>query len=137
MGFLRLNSVLEEVLIMIGCSKWLYNRLQVTRKGCSELCVSAVNRRFRARLAMLMPRRRAYLFLTIRYTWLGLSALFMKKQLFITIIYLRFYQNAMTLSSPRMNGVATICFFSWLPPTKLIKFVTARQQMKRTVGATP
>lgn len=60
-----------------------------------------------------------------------------KKQLFITIIYLRFYQNAMTLSSPRINGVATICFFSWLPPTKLIKFVTARQQMKRTVGATP
>lgn len=60
-----------------------------------------------------------------------------KKQLFITIIYLRFYQNAMTLSSPRINGVATICFFSGLPSAKLMKFVTARQQMKRTVGATP
>ena len=61
-----------------------------------------------------------------------------EKQLFITIFYLRFiYQNAMTLSSPRMNGVATICFFSGLPSAKLMKFVTARQQMKRTVGATP
>lgn len=121
---------------MIGCSKWLYNRLQVTRKGLFELCVSVVSRRLRARCDVDASGEDA-LFLTIRYTWLGLSALFMKKQLFITIIYLRFYQNAMTLSSPRMNGVATICFFSWLPPTKLIKFVTAKQQMKRTVGATP
>lgn len=75
--------------------------------------------------------------LTIRHTRFNLSALLIKKQLFITIIYLRFYQNAMTLSSPRINGVATICFFSGLPSAKLIKFVTARQQMKRTVGATP
>lgn len=136
MGFLWLNSMLEEVLIMIGCSKWLYNRLQVTRKGRFDLCVSVVSRRFRARFAMLMPRRRAYLFLTIRYTWLGLSALFIKTTIHHDYLF-TIYQNAMTLSSPRMNGVATICFFSWLPPTKLIKFVTARQQMKRTVGATP
>lgn len=137
MGFLRLKRVQQEVPIMIGCWDWLYNRLQATQKGRFELCGSAVGRRCELSFAMLMPPGRAILVLTMRYTWLGLSALFMKNNYSSRFFYLRFYQNAMTLSSPRMNGVATICFFSWLPPTKLIKFVTARQQMKRTVGATP
>lgn len=137
MGFLRLKRVQQEVQIMIGCWDWLYNRLQATQKGRFELCGSTVGRWHVFSFAMLMPQGEDPLFSTMRYTWLGLSALFMKNNYSSRFFYLRFYQNAMTLSSPRMNGVATICFFSWLPPTKLIKFVTARQQMKRTVGATP
>lgn len=137
MGFSRLKCMLQEVPIMIGCWNWLYNH----PSGDPKRSFQPPSNGLESAYELLGDGRRRllgrYLILTIRYTWLGLSALFMKKQLFITIIYLRFYQNAMTLSSPRINGVATICFFSWLPPTKLIKFVTARQQMKRTVGATP
>lgn len=122
---------------MIGCCNWLYNRLRVTLKMVDSNPVGA------------LPVGDTNMFCNVDASGGGPPLLnnsihlawpkcaVYKKQLFITIIYLRFYQNAMTLSSPRMNGVATICFFSWLPPTKLIKFVTARQQMKRTVGATP
>lgn len=137
MGFLAQKLFRSEVPIKLICLKVAFNRPSYDLKVSFRLLW------LRRRPATAMSfcdvgtLLGGYPTLTIRYTWLGLSALFIKKQLFITIIYLRFYQNAMTLSSPRMNGVATICFFSGLPSTKLIKFVTARQQMKRTVGATP
>lgn len=137
---------------MVSLALKLYPWTSLIRFGCPRL---ALNRPWAGLKALFLPSSEArssacgpssscqgpflggFPALTMRYTWLGLSALFVKKQLFITIIYLRFYQNAMTLSSPRINGVATICFFSGLPSVKLMKFVTARQQMKRTVGATP
>lgn len=63
---------------MIGCCNLLYNRIQVTQKGRFELCGSAVGRRCELIFAMLMLPGRPLLILTMRYTWLGLSALFMK-----------------------------------------------------------
>lgn len=137
MGFLRLKRVQQEVPIMIGCWNWLYNRLRATQKCGFELCGGAVSRPYMFSFAMLMPQGEAPLILnnSIHLAW-PKCAVYKNNYSSRLFIY-DFYQNAMTLSSPRMNGVATICFFSWLPPTKLIKFVTARQQMKRTVGATP
>lgn len=137
MGFLRLKCMLQEVPIMIGCWNWLYNCFRATQKCGFELCGGAVGRLYMFSFCNVDVSGGGPPLLnnSIHLAWPKCAVY--KKQLFITIIYLRFYQNAMTLSSPRMNGVATICFFSWLPPTKLIKFVTARQQMKRTVGATP
>lgn len=63
---------------MIGCWNWLYNCLRATRKGRFELCGSAVDERLELSFAMLMPQGEDPLLLTIRYTWLGLSALFIK-----------------------------------------------------------
>lgn len=70
--------MLQEVPIMIGCCNWLYNRFRVTQKCRFELCGSAVGRRYELGFAMLMPPGRPLLFLTMRYTWHGLSALFIK-----------------------------------------------------------
>lgn len=63
---------------MIGCRNWLYNRIRATQKGHFEPCGSTVGRRHVFSFAMLMPQGEDPLFLTIRYTWLGLSALFIK-----------------------------------------------------------
>ena len=48
------------------------------KNGRFELYGSAVGERFELSFAMLMPQGDDPLFLTIRYTWLGLSALFIK-----------------------------------------------------------
>lgn len=64
---------------MIGCWNWLYNCFRATQKKCGfELCGGAVGRLYMFSFAMLMPQGEDPLFLTIRYTWLGLSALFIK-----------------------------------------------------------
>lgn len=136
---------------MVSLGQKLSRRMSLIRLSCPRL---ALNRPWAVRRVLFQSSAGARSFactissgyqrplldgfptLTMRYTWLGLSALFVKKTT-IHHDYLRFYQNAMTLSSPRINGVATICFFSGLPSAKLMKFVTARQQTKRTVGATP
>lgn len=78
---------------MIGCWNWLYNCLQATQKCGFELCGGAVGRRYMFSFAMLMPSGRIILVLTMRYTWLGLSALFMKNNYSSRFFYLRFIKT--------------------------------------------
>lgn len=78
---------------MTGCCTWLYNRIQVTQKGRFELCGSTVGRLYELSFAMLMPPGRTILILTMRYTWLGLSALFMKNNYSSRFFYLRFIRT--------------------------------------------
>lgn len=133
---LALNLYCRMSLIRLICPRMALNRPWAARKLLFLSSAEAMSSACVLSSGYLCPLPGGFPTLTMRYTWLGLSALFVKKTT-IHHDYLRFYQNAMTLSSPRINGVATICFFSGLPSAKLMKFVTARQQMKRTVGATP
>ena len=138
MGFLAQKLSRSEVPIELICLKVAFNRPSYDLKVSFRPLWLHRRPAMLFRFAKLMPSGGVppRLNNAIHLAWPKCAVY--KKQLFITIIHLRFiYQNAMTLSSPRMNGVATICFFSGLPSAKLMKFVTARQQMKRTVGATP